>query len=669
MKLRFTHYAVLLFFALLQSCGGGGGSAGSIGGSAASVTGVAATGAAINGSVTLKDATGALRSVVISQPGGTFSIDVASLTPPYFLKAADNTGAITLYSVATAAGNFNINPISNLVAVSAAMSIDPLAKTPDAAFNNPASFAGLTPAHIQTATASVMTQMSPAFKAALSANGAGNVNPLTDAFQIGNALDRVFDNFVITLNAVTGEVQELNVASNTTTVIGLVDMLGTFPVAGIYDGTVNTPLAYGASSGMHLVRNILVTPSGEMRYTMDNGVMVVANLSVSGSTVSGSGKAYAPASPANFQFANGSKTIDLAISGTIGSSALSGTYSYGSFQDTFSFTLNPQQTGITSSLAKIAGAYASSTGSGTVFIGHIETNGRIWGSGPGIAYSGLISVVNPSTNAYRVTLAYLNNGTYGYVSGLAIFYEVSPSVGPLSMPTALVPTGYSGDVANLVYSQAAPGNHGRLLMQLSSPLQQLSLVMARLDTQLLSIVARPTPDSLMIQATSNQGITATATGNIQYSESSPVISIANVQISSPGGNLALVTNPGSIALSGPAQVAIPISQIQAQALPALPQNALPAGQVINWSTFNIAPGAEVNFNQPAGAQATLNTTPVSGGIIGTLASSGQVSLANSSGIVTNVGSISLAGSIVTAGQAPTFNPVILTSSGVISSGP
>lgn len=61
MHSRFVRYvATILIVLLLQACGGGGGGGGSAGSSGpATVTGVAATGAAIAGTVTLKDVTGA----------------------------------------------------------------------------------------------------------------------------------------------------------------------------------------------------------------------------------------------------------------------------------------------------------------------------------------------------------------------------------------------------------------------------------------------------------------------------------------------------------------------------------------------------------------------------------------------------------------------------------
>lgn len=563
MLIHFIRYtAAILIAALLQGCGGGSTGSGSttaLVGSAATVSGVAATGAAMDGIVTLKDSTGTTRTASISQPSGTFSMDVTGLTPPYFLKATNNAGTLTLYSVATSSGTFNINPLSNLVAVAAAMSIDPLAKSPDEAFNNPANFSTLTAAQIQAATDSVMAQMSPAFQAALAANGASSVNPLTDSFQTGNGLDKVFDGFVVTLNTATGEVQEHQVASNTTTVLGLVDKLGTFSAAGIYDGTVDTTQSGG---GIHQVHDMLITPSGEMRYVMDNGVIVIAALTASGSTVIGTGKAYAPTlngQPVNFQFADGSTTaINLTINGTLGTGTLSGTYTYGNYTDTFSFSLNTQQTNSTAALDKIAGTYASSLDSNTVFIGHIEANGNIWGSGPGIGYSGLIQVVDPNANIYRVTLAYLQNGTVGYVSGLATFHDVAPATVFLPMPTALVPADYTGEIASLSYSPSTSGGQGELVMLLSSPSQQISLGAVRMSSQQQTIAVQPTSNSLMVQAVGNPAFLVTTVSDIQYSSSAAIVMYSGSMNAS--GNINVITNPGNIGLNGPNMITVQLTQ-------------------------------------------------------------------------------------------------------------
>jgi hypothetical protein len=534
---------------ILAGCGGG---ESSVVGSGSTVFGVAATGLAINGSVILKDSAGTTRTASISQPSGTFSIDVTGLNPPYFLKATDTAGTTTLYSLATGPGNFNINPISNLVVVAAAMNIDPLAKTPDVAFSNPANFASLTSTQVQAATTSVMAQMSPAFQAALSTNGATNFNPLTGSFQVGQGLDKVFDSYAITLNASTGVVQELQVSSNTTTTLGLVDKLGIFSAAGIYNGTVDTPVANGIH---HTVSDIVITASGEMRYVMDNGVQVIANLTMSGSVVYGTGKAFAPTlngQPTSFQFVDGSKSVNLTMKGTSGAGTIAGTLEYGNSTDAFSFTLNPQQTKTTSSLSKIAGTYASSTDSNTGFIGHIEANGNIWGSGPRITYSGLIQIIDPSTGVYRVTLAYVNNGTYGFDTGLATFYEASPTSDLLLMPTALVPDGYTGEVSNLDYSQSVAGGHAKFYLQLSSPLNQIVLSAVRLSTLPQTIAVKPTAATLVVQAIGSPvfSITGTGVGSLQYSSSSPTINLDNGLIIDKWESVSILSNPGRFSFDG-----------------------------------------------------------------------------------------------------------------------
>lgn len=626
---------VVLFTLLLSACGGSASS-----GPTATITGVAATGAAIAGTVTLKDAAGATRSAAISLPSGSFTLDVSGLTPPYFLKASSNDSSITLYSVATGSGTFNINPLSNLIAVAAAMSIDPLAKTPDFAFNNPAGFAALTPAQIDAAVATVMAQMSPAFRAALADNGASNVNPLTGLFQVGNGLDRVFDSFVITLNPATGEVQQRQVTGDTTTVVGLVDMLGTFPGAGVYRGSIRSHLPAALPS----LATVLVLASGEVRYIADNGTQIAAVFIASGSNVSGTGKAYAPTGS---YFPDGSTVATLTLTGTLIGTNLTGSYSAGGDSGTFDFTRDATQIHSTSSLSKIAGTYASSLRSNAVFIGHIEANGNIWGSGPGIAYSGRIDVVDPNTNAYRVNIAYLRNGTYGYVSGTAIFDEAAITAA-LPMPTALVPANYAGNVSTLSYSPTASGNQGAFLMQLSSPSQQIFFEAVRLSAQQQSIAAIPAPDSLMVQALGNAAFSITTTGDLQYSASAGVLTISDQGPNLSAGTINLLVSPGDITLSGPNLVTIPIPPALASAI-----SQSGPGAIIDWQSFNIGSGAEVNFYHPGGSIAVTDQVVGAGGtvITGTLVANGRVTLVNAEGITLNgVMASAGGGTIVTAGS-------------------
>ena len=634
--MRFIRYTVaILLVVLLQACGGGSSSSNSTSiatGVAATVSGVAAAGAAIDGTVTLKDSTGSIRTATITQPGGTFSIDVAGLVPPYFLRAANSTGTLTLYSIASSDGTFNINPLTNLAVVAAQMNIDPLAKSPDAAFNNPANFSSLTPAQIEAAATSVMAQMSPAFRAALATNGASNVNPLTESFQVGNGLDQVFDNFVITLDAATGEIQEHQVASSTTTVLGMVDKLGSFPAAGVYGGTVDTTQSGGS---LHQVHDLLITPSGEMRYVMDNGVQVVASLTASGSAVTGTGTAYAPTldgQSVNFQFADGSTVIKLVISGTLGSGTISGTCTYGNYTDTFNFILNTQQTNSQASLGKIAGTYASSSDSNTAFIGHIEADGKIWGSGPDIGYSGLIQVVDPETNIYRVTLAYRQNGTYGFVSGLATYHDAAPAGDILAMPAALIPEGYTGEIASLSYGQSTSGNQGKLVMMLSNPSRQVSIGAVRMSSQALTIASQPSPDSLLVQAIDLPTFTMTASGDIHYSVSSALM-LADYRAFSAGGTLYLNSNPGNFTLNRGAVVF---------ALNNFGSKVYSEGSTIDWQAFAISGDAVFNSALLTSNQIALNNVIVTGSSI-----AGSLVAAST---ITNYGSIQLTGNFVITGS-------------------
>lgn len=618
--------ATILIVFLLHACGGGGGGGGGSAGSSApaTVTGVAAAGAAIAGTVTLKDATGATRSATISLPSGNFSLDVTGLTPPYFLKATSTDGSITLYSVATGPGTFNINPLTNMIVVAAAMSIDPLAKTPDLAFANPAGFASLTQAQIDAAAAAVMAQMSPAFKAALIANGASSVNPLTDLFQIGNGLDRTFDAFVITLNTTTGEVQQRQ--DNITTVVGLVDMLGTFPGAGVYTGSILSSVTSQTTPASGLI-----LASGEMRYVTDDGVQVVATLTASGNSVSGAGKTYPPTG------SNGT-IATVTITGTLTDSVLAGSYSSGADSGTFSFTRNAALSNSSAALSKITGAYVSTQRSGATFIGHIEPDGDIWGSGPGaVSYSGKVEVIDADTNAYRVTMAYYDGNTNKLVSGLATFDDTSQDVA-LSMSTALAPAGNAGEITALTYSSSA-ASQGRLMMQLSSASGQLFVEAAKLSSELRTVAMNPSLNTYIIQATSGATLSATvADGSIQYSASGPSL-ITEVTLSA--NEISIIGNPISLAANG----------------------ILPAGGgVVLTAGIDSSLNAVINnqFGQQAGEISILNSGAIytDGTLTGTNSSvvftGGTLTGTNSGavstgGIITTTGSGGGGGIIITAG--------------------
>jgi hypothetical protein len=93
--------------------------------SAPTVSGIASTGAAIDGTVTLKDATGEEVGPQDIEPDGSFSFDVSGLTVPFVIKATATDGTQNWYSYASDSGTGNVNPLTTLVLAMAVDSGDP----------------------------------------------------------------------------------------------------------------------------------------------------------------------------------------------------------------------------------------------------------------------------------------------------------------------------------------------------------------------------------------------------------------------------------------------------------------------------------------------------------------------------------------------------------------
>jgi hypothetical protein len=128
--LRLFLALLFIIFMIFLGCGGGvsGGSSadGSGGGGGSTVSGVAATGVAMSGFVSLKDSIDNdvdLGPIPIN-PDGSFSFDVTGLTSPFYLEACDFQGNC-LYSISFDSGIANINPITNLALAAAAGVNDP----------------------------------------------------------------------------------------------------------------------------------------------------------------------------------------------------------------------------------------------------------------------------------------------------------------------------------------------------------------------------------------------------------------------------------------------------------------------------------------------------------------------------------------------------------------
>ena len=182
--MNLSKYFLLMFsgaIALLVSgCSGGGAS------TTNNVTGVAATGAAINGTVCLQDA--AIHEVCMKTADGHYSFDVTGLTPPFILKASWNDNGITkeLYSMAAGKGVANISPLTNaIVTVAATVAPATLYATPTLTAMQAAA------SNLSAATTKIITSLAPLLQEfAVSTD----VNPITTTYNVNHAgLDGFLD--------------------------------------------------------------------------------------------------------------------------------------------------------------------------------------------------------------------------------------------------------------------------------------------------------------------------------------------------------------------------------------------------------------------------------------------------------------------------------------------
>lgn len=187
---------VCLFIGLcLTACGG-------TGNSPTAVSGVAATGAPIAGIIYLKDAAG--RELSTATTNGSYSFNVAALSPPFMLKAewTLNSTTYTLFSCASGAGTANINPLSNLIVAVASGGNDP-----SAVYSTPGLFTALS-ANLAAATGSVRSKLQP-----LLDKYQADINPISGSFSADHTgLDLLFDNIQV---ALTGGAGNVNISDRT----------------------------------------------------------------------------------------------------------------------------------------------------------------------------------------------------------------------------------------------------------------------------------------------------------------------------------------------------------------------------------------------------------------------------------------------------------------------
>ncbi|MDQ8038286.1 MAG: hypothetical protein REI12_12750, partial [Pedobacter sp.] len=168
-------------FLLLTACGGGSGGASVISSNTQQLSGVAATGAAVRGVVSLKDvASGAMQST--RTDNGSYTFNVTGLAGPFILHVKSDDNTVELYSVVRKGGastRANINPLTTLIVMRMASQILFQSTDPEAIYNNPANFLDLNDIEYEEARAWVIDHTSPYFRQSLDAHGVdeGVVNP------------------------------------------------------------------------------------------------------------------------------------------------------------------------------------------------------------------------------------------------------------------------------------------------------------------------------------------------------------------------------------------------------------------------------------------------------------------------------------------------------------
>ena len=228
---------VALLFGLsisLSGCGGGGGGGGS--GSANTISGVAAAGAPIIGTVTIKDSKGVDKTVQIAADGA-YTIDVTGMTPPFALMAKGTVGdtSYTLYSAATSAdvgGTINITPFTDLI-------IDGIAGQIAANYYDSGSFSTLTPPQLNAAEAALQAVLQPI----LTAMGlSSSIDLLRTSFNTDHTgLDAVIDVAQVTVDPTTVVATITNIVNQET----VTDNIATQTYTGTF--TVDPNITQGAA--------------------------------------------------------------------------------------------------------------------------------------------------------------------------------------------------------------------------------------------------------------------------------------------------------------------------------------------------------------------------------------------------------------------------------------
>lgn len=177
----------------------------------ATFSGTAAAGLPLVGTVTVKDALGATKTVTIGI-NGAYTVDVTGMTAPFVFRAEGTVGgeSYVIHSGATSAdvnGNINITPLTDLIIANIAGDLA-------ANYFNSGSFAALTPAEITSETDSLKAKLLPVL---LAMGVDASIDLMRTQFTpLSSALDKALDVITVSTDPVTNIATITNVVTEQT---------------------------------------------------------------------------------------------------------------------------------------------------------------------------------------------------------------------------------------------------------------------------------------------------------------------------------------------------------------------------------------------------------------------------------------------------------------------
>lgn len=442
-------YALLILamplLLLLAACGGGGGGGG------ATVSGVAAAGAPLVGTVSLKDSSTPAQELSDTiGADGSFSFNVDGLKPPFILKAQGTAGgtSYTLYSFAAGPGTANINPFAHLAVANAAKNADlsTLYATPSATTMQTIA------ANLSKAVTDIQTKLQP-----LLALYNAPANPVSDSYKANHlGLDGILDTVKVDISS-TGTITLTNKLTSAVIYSGAVSNF----INGTLDPTKipQPPAAYKISGRVTVngagLSNATVTlaGSGSSSTTTDLAGFYIFTDAVKGNYMLSAAKAGYDITPTSISLSvNSADVIDQNFTAVSTQSAgyfMSGTIRSGS-------NSGP---GLSGATVTIAGMTATTTNTGSFIISGIPSGTYIFSA----SKNGYDTYTNPAYNIGSNQSGlnfYLTQPTIPYsISG--IIHSGSNSGPGLSGATVSIAgmTATTNSTGNFSVTGIPPGTH------------------------------------------------------------------------------------------------------------------------------------------------------------------------------------------------------------------